>query len=149
MAIRTICVNEVTSVPSTFSSLVVCSNPTHTPTGAGDERRVALFNVALNTGTTPPTIAFSYSTNMEYSFTQGGTTFMDYCDVLGLSGSVTLASGVGTCCSLTPSITYTAAITGITTTSTMVEGTVNFAFTVGNLCSPTIIAVVDTTLLLL
>ena len=145
MAVRRICVNEVTSVPSTFSQLVVCSNPSHTPTGAGDENRVALFNVALNTGVTPPTIAFSYSTNMEYSWTQGGTTFMDYCDVLGQSGSLTLTSGVSTCCGFTPSVTYTAALTGITATSTMVEGMVNFAFTVSNLCSPTVICVDDTT----
>ena len=145
MAIRKICVNEVTSVPSTFSRLVFCPNPNYTPTGPGDESRVALFNVALNTGTTPPTIAFSYSSNMEYSFTQGGTTFMDYCDVLGLSGSVTLSSGVSTCCGFTPSVTYTSSITGITTTSTFVEGTVNFAFTVSNLCSPTVICVDDTT----
>ncbi len=145
MTIRQICVNLVSSAAATYSNVVTCTNPAHTPTGPGTDNHVVLFNVAANYGASPPTIAFSYSSNMEYTWTQAGSTFDAYCDVLGSSGSVTLPSGSGTCCGITPSITYSATIGSITTTSTMVQGTVSFAFTVTNLCSPTIICVDDTT----
>jgi hypothetical protein len=147
MAIRRICVNEVTTAAATVAQTVLCSSPAYTPVASGDECNVALFNLAVNLGTSPPTLSFSYSTNAEYQYLQNGTTFEDFCNVLNQSYTYALASGVTSCCGLSP--TATASIScnpsGITTTSTMVQCTVTFAFTVTNLCSSTIICVSDTT----
>lgn len=149
MAIRRLCVNEVTSVTSTFSQTVTCTTPAHTPVvGAGDECNVALYNVAANFGVTPPTLSFSFDVQFEYLYMNAGVTFNDYCNVLGNSGSITLPTGVTLCCGGTmPLVTSSASCNAaaITTTPTTVSGPVTLSFTVTNLCTQTIICVDDTT----
>ncbi len=149
MAIRRLCVNEVTTLTSTFSQTVTCTTPAHTPViGAGDECSVALYNVSINLGATPPTLSFSYDAQFEYQYLQSGVTFQDYCTVAGNSGSITLATGVTLCCGGTmPTVTSSPSCNAgaITTTSTSVSGPVTLSFTVTDLCSQTVICVDDTT----
>jgi len=148
MAIRRLCVQEVTTITESFTEEVICTNPDHTPIGAGDECRACLYNVALNLTTTPPTVAYSYDIQWEYLWDNNGTTFQDYCDVMGQSGSFTLPTSA-TACDCVDGATVTGSVTcvpgSITTTSTYVSGEMQFDFTVTNLCSQTIICVDDTT----
>ncbi|MBO8127813.1 MAG: hypothetical protein H0Z39_01225 [Peptococcaceae bacterium] len=141
--------DEVTTITSTLSETVTCTNPAYTPTGPGDECNIVLYNIGVNLGTTPPTLSFSYDAQFEYQYLhEGGATFCDFCDVFGRSGSITLPSGVTVCCGTTvPSVTYSALCNpgSITTTATSVSGPVTVSFTVTNLCSKTIICVDDTT----
>ncbi|MEW6573627.1 MAG: hypothetical protein AB1374_08355 [Bacillota bacterium] len=149
MAIRRLCVNEVTAITSTLSQTVTCTTPAHTPVvGAGDECNVAVYNVAANLGATPPTLAFSFDVQFEYKYMQSGVTFHDYCTVTGNSGSITLPTGVTLCCGGTmPAVSSSISCNpgAITTTSTSVSGPVTLSFTVTNLCTQTIICVDDTT----
>jgi hypothetical protein len=148
MTIRRLCVNEVTTISRTFSQTVTCTDPAHTPVvGAGDECSIALYNVSINLGTTPPTLSFSFDSQFEYQYLHAGVTFQDYCNVLGSSGSVTLPTGVTLCCGGTmPTVASSASCNAgaITTTSTSVSGPVTLAFTVTDLCSQTVICVDDT-----
>jgi len=144
MAITQICAEQVNAVEATFSATVTCGSPQFTPIGAGNNCRMAVYNVALNTGTSPATLAFSFDSEFEYQFMNQGVTFNDYCVVNGESGSVTLTEGLGLCgCGLTPTFqySYTCNAAAITTTPTMVQGPVSIAFTVTNLCSPTVFCV--------
>lgn len=140
MVVRKICVQEITSITDNFSATVTCTDPRHTPIGIGDDCHTRIYNTFLN----PPTLSFSYDAEFEYLYLQGTDTFHDYCIVTGLSGSLTLPGGPTVCCALTPAATAQISCTGVTTTSTYVQGQVSFTFTVSNLCSPTIICVLDT-----
>lgn len=147
MAIRVLCVQEVTTVIEDFSDTVTCTNPSFTPTGVGDECNVVVYNVAANLGLVPPTLSFSYDAQFEYVYEHIGATFNDFCNALGNSGSITLPTGTTLCCTATlPSITYSSVCDpgSITTTETMVTGDVTLSFTVSNLCAETIICVDDT-----
>ncbi|HIE12884.1 MAG TPA: hypothetical protein EYP63_05600 [Desulfotomaculum sp.] len=148
MAIRKLCVNEVTTIASTFAETVTCTDPAHTPVvGAGDECGVAVYNVTANLGATPPTLSFSYDAQFEYQYVQQGATFQDFCNVVGSSGSVTLPDSLTLCCGPTvPLVTSSATCdaSAITTTATSVSGPVTLSFTVTNLCTQTIICVDDT-----
>lgn len=147
VAIRQLCVNEITSVTATVSQTVTCTDPAFTPVGAGNECNVALYNVTVDLGATPPTLAFSYDVQFEYQYlTDGGVTFSDYCTVVELSGAVTLPGGTSVCCAETPAVTYSASCNpgSITTTPTSVSGSIDLSFSVSNLCVPTIICVEDT-----
>jgi len=145
MAIVQICAEQVTSVAQTYAATVTCGNPTYTPVGAGDECKMVVYNVALNTASSPMTLSFSFDVEFEYLFLNQGVSFGDYCVVPNQSGSVTLPdSGLEICnCGLTPTyqVAYTCNPGSITTTSTMVQGPVNLAFTVSNLCTPTVFCV--------
>lgn len=144
MAIRRICVNEVTDFTTQSTITVVCTNPTFTPIGAADEVFCALYNVSASFGT-PPTISFSYDVSIEYQYLNQGVTFEDYCQVTGGSGSVTLPDGATVCCgaaSVLSSITCNSA--NITTTPTSVSAAITVTFTLTNLCAQTIICVEDT-----
>ncbi|HAG07871.1 MAG: hypothetical protein XD69_0037 [Clostridia bacterium 62_21] len=148
MTIRRLCVDEITTVTDTFSQTVTCTNPGFTPIGPGDECNVLVYNTAVNLGTTPPTLSFSFDAQFEYQYEHLGATFLDYCNALGNSGSFTLPTGVTLCCGATvplvqSSVTCNAA--AITTTPTSVSGNVTLSFTVTNLCVQTIICVDDTT----
>jgi len=146
MAIRRLCVDEVTTVASSFTATATCTTPANTPVAAGDECAVAVYNIAVNFGATPPTLSFSYDAQFEYQFSHQGVTFQDYCNAMGNSGSITLPTGTTLCCSATvPSVTSSSSCGSITTTSTLVSGDITLAFTVDNLCTQTIICVDDTT----
>ena len=145
MAIVQICAEQVSSVSQTYAATVTCGNPQYAPVAAGHECQMAVYNVALNAGVSPMTLSFSFDTSFEYYYRDHGVTFADFCHVHEQSGSVTLPdSGLSLCdCGITP--TYQVAFTcnpgSITTTSTMVRGPVNMAFTVSNLCTPTVFCV--------
>lgn len=150
MAIRKLCVDEVTTITKSFSQTVTCTNPDHTPTAPGDECRVHVYNVGLNLGASPPTLAFSFDSQFEYKYHEANCgTFHDYCDVMGKSGSVTVPSGATICCdgSISPQIESSVDCNpgSITTTASSVSGSVSMSFTVTNLCTPTVICVDDTT----
>lgn len=147
MAIRRICVDEVTSSVVTFSETITCTEPSFTPvTGAGDECHAILDNVQLDFSTSPPTLSFSFGAQFEYAYRLDSSTFYDYCNVFNQSGSTNITSGTTNCCG-TPQIEYAINCdpANITTTETTVTGVVDFAFTVSNLCISTIICVDDTT----
>lgn len=147
MAIRRLCVNEVTAIVRTFSQTVTCTTPAFTPVGPGDECSIALYNVNTNLGAVPPTLSFSYDVQFEYQYSHAGATFQDYCNAMGNSGSVTLPTGVTVCCGTTMPLVTSSPSCGagaITTTPTSVAGPVSLSFTVTNLCTPTIICVDDT-----
>lgn len=145
MAIVKICAEEVSSVFQTYSATVTCSNPAYTPVGAGDHCNMVVYNVALHTNASPMTLSFSFDTELKYLFLNHGITFADYCVVNNQSGSVTLPdSGMSLCdCGITPTyqVAYTCNAGSITTTSTMVQTPINLAFTVSNLCTPTVFCV--------
>lgn len=150
MAIRKICVQEVTSFQETLATTVTCTTPAHTPIGAAfpSECNVSLFNVDFAIAPIP-TISFSYDTQLKYACHQSSATFEDFCNVLGASGSITFDSGI-TFCECPQAFTITSAITcnpaSITTTQSpnTVAGHVIFSFSLENLCALTIICVDDT-----
>jgi len=145
MAIIQICGEQVTSISETYGATVTCENPTYPPVGAGDECKMVVYNVALDTATSPMTLAFSYDVQFEYLYINQGTEFADYCTVNNQSGSIVLPSAeLEICnCGLTPTyeVSYNCNPGAITTTPTMVQGFVNLAFTVSNLCTPTLFSV--------
>lgn len=144
MAITQICAEQVNTVNTTFAATVTCSSPAFTPVAAGTDCQVSVYNVALNTATSPVTLAFSFDANFEYGYMDQGITFSDYCRVAGQTGSVTLTDGLSLCgCGLVPTFqySYTCNAAAITTTPTMVQGPISVAFTVSNLCSPTVFCV--------
>lgn len=145
MAIVQICADQVTSVAPAYAATVTCASPRFTPAAPGNECNMVVYNVALNTATSPLTLSFSFDTQYEYLFLLQGVTFADFCTVENLSGSVTLPdSGLGICeCGLTPTyqVSYTCNPGSIVTTPTMVQGPVSLAFTVSNLCTPTVFCV--------
>lgn len=149
MATRKICVDEVTTMTKSFSESITCTSPAHTPTSPGDEARVHLYNVGLDLEANPPNLSFSFDTQFEYHYDGNGATFSDYCTVTGQSGAVTLPEGISPCCdeAFPPEITSSATCSAdsITTTPSSVSGEVSLAFTVTNLCAPTIISIEDTT----
>lgn len=144
MAVQ-ICAEQVTSVSQSYAATVTCYNPSETPVGAGNECQMVVYNVALNTGSSPMTLSFSFDVEFQYLFLNHGVTFEDYCFVPNQSGSVSLPdSGLEICnCGLTPTyqVSYTCNPGSITTTATLVQGPVNLAFTVSNLCTPTVFCV--------
>ncbi|MDD3363427.1 MAG: hypothetical protein PHZ03_00440 [Syntrophomonas sp.] len=144
MAIVQICGEQVSTIEQTYAATVTCGDPTYTPVAAGDNCNMVVYNVALNTGTSPMTLSFSFDTELKYLFLNQGMTFADYCMVNAQSGAVTLPDGLEICnCGLTPTyqVAYTCNPGSITTTSTMVQGPVALAFTVSNLCTPTVFCV--------
>lgn len=147
MTIRRLCVQEVTTITESFTEAVTCTNPDHAPIGVGDECRTSLYNTTLNLTTAPPTVAFSFDVQWEYLWDNNGTTFQDFCDVMGQSGSFTLPSSATADCIDGATVTgsITCLLGSMTATSTYVSGEVQFDFTVTNLCSQTIICVDDTT----
>ncbi|MEJ6949876.1 hypothetical protein [Natronospora cellulosivora (SeqCode)] len=149
MAIRQICVSEVTNLTTDYAETITCTNPGHTPTAAGDDCNIHVYNVGLNLNTTPPTLSFSFDSQFQYKFHDDScATFNDYCNVMGSTGSITLPTGVTLCCdgAISPEIQASASCDAgqITTTETSVSGPVSLAFTITNLCAPTIICVEDT-----
>lgn len=145
MAIVKICAEEVSNVTQTYAATVTCSNPLFPPVAAGNQCNMVVYNVALHTSTSPMTLSFSFDTGLEYLFMNHGVTFADFCIVKDQSGAVTLPdSGLGLCdCGITPTyqVAYTCNPGAITTTSTMVQSPINLAFTVSNLCTPTVFCV--------
>lgn len=146
MAIRMLCVNEITTVTENFSATAVCVDPAHTPVvGPGTQCSSVFYNVALN----PPVLTFSFDAQFEYQYLNQGCTFMDFCDVFGMSGTIDIAAdGLTSCCGVTPSVSFiscTCDPLSITTTPTSVAGVIGTTFTITNLCVPTIICVDDTT----
>jgi len=148
MAVRRICVQEITDVVQTDAFTVTCTTPAHTPIGQASlsECNVALFNVAFTTNPVP-TVAFSYDAQFKYAFLQNGVTFEEFCNVFNQSRCLTFDSGVVDCdCTTAFTITSsgTCDASAITTTPTSVSGPVTFSFTLNNLCAETIICVDDT-----
>lgn len=144
MTIIQICAEEVSTQNPVYSATIVCNTPEHTPVGAGDECHISVYGVNLDTTSSPMTLSFSFNCEFEYQFLDHGVTFSDYCEVNGLSGSITLPSELTLCnCGLTPTYqySYSCDATAITTTPTMVQGPVTVAFTVTNLCVPTLVCV--------
>lgn len=150
MPIRKICVDEVTTINNTFSETVTCTEPNHTPTAAGDECNVHVYNMGLDLSSTPPSLSFSFDAQFGYQFHDSScATFNDFCNIMGNSGSVTLPAGATVCCDGDVPTDIEASAdcdsTNITTTPTSVSGPVSLSFTVTNLCTPTILCVEDTT----
>lgn len=149
MAVRRLCVQEITTINKSESITVTCTDPAHTPVGQAtpSECNCALYNVAF-TIDAYPTISFSYDVQLKYAYEQSGVTFEDFCDVVGRSGSMTFDEGV-TFCTCPQAFTLSSSVscdaTAITTTTTSVSGPVTFSFTLTNLCAQTIICVDDTT----
>jgi len=145
LAIVQLCAEQVSTVSQTYAATVTCGDPAYTPVAAGDHCNMVVYNVALNTGTSPMTLSFSFDTELKYLFLNHGVTFADYCVVNAQSGAVTLPdSTLEICnCGLTPTyqVAYTCNAGSITTTSTMVQTPINLAFTVSNLCTPTVFCV--------
>lgn len=145
MAIVQICTEQVSSVFQTYSATLTCSDPQYVPIGAGDHCNMVVYNVALHTDTSPMTLSFSFDTELKYLFMNHGITFADYCVINAQSGSVTLPDeGLGLCdCGITPTyqVAFTCNAGSITTTSTMVQTPINLAFTISNLCTPTVFCV--------
>ncbi|MBM7854295.1 hypothetical protein JOC37_000668 [Desulfohalotomaculum tongense] len=149
MAIRKICVQEITTLNQTDSFTVTCTTPAHTPVDSAHppECNVALFNVAFTTNPFP-TISFSYCTQLKYAYMEQGTTFESFCNINNQSRSITFDSDVNLCgCDEAFTMTYSATCNpnAITTTATSVSGPVTFSFTLNNLCAQTIICIDDTT----
>ncbi|MEN6328556.1 MAG: hypothetical protein ABFD18_20405 [Syntrophomonas sp.] len=139
-----ICAEQVATITTSYAATITCGSLTHTPVGPGSECRMSLYNVNLNTGSSPMTLSFSFNSQFEYQWLDHGVTFMDFAESNGDSGSVTLDSNLGLCgCGLTPTYVYsfTCNAAAITTTATMVQGPVSLSFTITNLCTPTLICV--------
>lgn len=144
MTVIQICAEQVSTLSATYAATITCDTPGHTPVGAGDECHISVYDVNLDTASSPMTLSFSFNCEFEYQYLDHGVTFCDYCYINGQSGSVTLTSGLTLCnCGLTPTYeySYSCDATAITTTSTMVQGPVSVAFTVTNLCAPTLVCV--------
>ena len=151
MALRRICVHELTNINKTDSFTATCTNPGHTPSGTSDtpECNIALYNVAFTTNPTP-TISFSYDAQFKYSYMQQGVTFDDFCFINNQSRLITFDSDITACDSGTAfTITSSASCdpAAITTTTTSVSAPLNFNFTLHNLCAQTILCIDDTTCL--
>ncbi|HUW64249.1 MAG TPA: hypothetical protein VMW83_06090 [Spirochaetia bacterium] len=146
MAIRQLCVNEMTSIVEKLSERVTCATPAFSPVGPGEHCTIALYNVTVNMAGVPPTLSFSFDTQFEYEYLNEGTKFRDFCTIVGKSGSLPLPLGLTACCGTTePQVTYSANCDprSITTTPTTVSGEINLSFTVHNLCAPTVVCVED------
>lgn len=150
MAVRQICVQEITTINRTDSFTVTCTTPVYTPAGPGvpPETNCRLYNVALDLEPVA-TISYSYDVQMKYAFLLGGSTMEQFCDVFGQSGSITFDSNVGLCnCPESGSMTYSIVCDPASVTTTQdpdtVSGLVNVSFTVQNLCAQTIICIQDT-----
>lgn len=144
MAIVKLCAEQLNTLNPTYAATVTCDSPAHTPVGAGDNCFISVYNVELDTASSPMTLSFSFNCSFEYEFIDHGVTFCDYCEVYGLSGSASLPSELRLCnCGLTPTYEYSYSCNAgaITTTSTMVQCPINLAFTVSNLCTPTVFCV--------
>jgi len=145
MAIVQICAEQVSSVSQAYAATVTCCHPHYKPVAAGNQCQMVVYNVALHTGTSPMTLSFSFATKFQYLFMYHGVTYADYCVVKNQSGAITLPdSGLSLCnCNLTPtySIAYTCNPGSITTSSNKVRGSVNFAVTISNLCTPTLFCI--------
>ncbi|RPF49893.1 hypothetical protein EDD75_0719 [Thermodesulfitimonas autotrophica] len=147
MAIRKLCVEEITTIGLNWTETLTCTNPAHTPVGPGDECNAHIYGVTVDLSTVPPTLSFTCDAQFEYQYLQDGATFQDYCNILSSQCSTQLPAGVHVCCGQTlPSVTYSVACSpgSITTTPTYVAGQLSYAFTIDNLCSYTIICVDDT-----
>ena len=150
MTIRKICVQEVTDFQETLATTVTCTTPAYTPIAQASpsECNVNLFNV--NFAIDPiPTISFSFDAQLKYAYSQSGTTFEDFCNVLGASESITFDSGISFCeCphafTITSSITCDSASITTTQSPNTVAGQVTFSFSLENLCALTMICVDDT-----
>jgi len=149
MTVRKLCAHEITSIVQSLTETVTCSTPAFTPVGPGNACNVALYNVNLNLGSTPPTLSFSFDAQLAYQFLNAGATFLDFCLIHGRSGSISLPPGITACCGgpLPPAVTFAAGCDArtITTTPTSVSADVTLSFTVSDLCAPTIICVEDAT----
>lgn len=150
MAVRKICVQEITTLNRTETFTVTCTTPSFTPIGLGSpsEANAVLYNAAF-TISPVPTISFSYDVQFKYAFLQNGGTFEEFCDVLSNSGALTFNTGVTSCdCqdafSITSSIATDPAAITTTQDPNTVSGPVTVSFTLNNLCAQTIICVEDT-----
>lgn len=149
MAVRRICVRELTTVTQTQTLTVTCASPSFTPTGTGNqpECNVNLYNVSFSVSPVP-TITFSYDAQFKYTYDLNGGSFEEFCNVLNQSGSIILDAGLGSC-TCSDAFTITSSVTcdptAITTTDTSVAAPVTFNFTLNDLCAETIICVDDTT----
>lgn len=152
MAVRRICVEEVTTVSQTDSITITCLNPPQTPVGQGtpSEQIVWIRNLAFNLEPLP-TISFSYDVQLKFAYHYQGNTMEAFCDVFDQSYSVTFDSNLTVCSGLTPSITYSVTYdpTAITTgqSPSSVTGYATISFTIDNLCAYTTICIEDTTCL--
>jgi len=148
MTVIKICAEQITTFNEQFSGTITCTDPACTPVvGAGNECNVAVYNVGIDLGVTPPVLCFSFDTQLEYVYTCHGATFHDFCNVLGSTTCMDLPEGVTMCCDLSPTWTYSATCDpgSITTTSDSVSGPVTISFTLDNLCVPTVICMDTTT----
>ncbi|MCL5289923.1 MAG: hypothetical protein M1489_02645, partial [Firmicutes bacterium] len=98
MAVRKLCVQEITTLNRTETFTVTCTTPAYTPTGLGNpsEANAVLYNVAFTVNPVP-TVSFSYDVQFKYAYSQNGGTFEEFCDVLGNSSAITFNTGVTTC----------------------------------------------------
>ncbi len=149
MALRKICVQEITNVTKTDAFTATCTSPANSPLSAANpsECNVALYNVAFTTDPIP-TISYSYDAQFKYSYMHQGVTFEDFCFINSQSRSITFDSDISSC-NCGTAFTMTASATcdpaAITTTPTSVSGPLTFNFTLNNLCAETIICIDDTT----
>ncbi|MFZ5898314.1 MAG: hypothetical protein ACOYU7_03885, partial [Bacillota bacterium] len=97
MAIRRICVDEVTTLSTTFSETITCTNPAFTPVGPGKVCNAVLYNVGVNLDSTPMTLSFSFDAQFEYEYEHAGSIFRDYCNSVGNSGFIALPGGTTLC----------------------------------------------------
>ncbi|MEA1961702.1 MAG: hypothetical protein U9N81_10630, partial [Bacillota bacterium] len=140
-----ICAEEITSIGLNFSPTLTCTSPAYTPIGAGTQGCVDVYNPAINWASSPPSLCFSYDASFEYEYmNQGGSTFLNFCEIKDNSTCLDLPSGVTLCaCGLDPTYTVccTCDPTSITTTPTLVIGELGISFTVTDLCVPTVFCV--------
>ena len=147
MAVKRICVNEITSVNISKAQDVTCcptcSMLNGTIVGVGDECE-AFF---VGTPTLSPDlsqISFTFLSNFEFIVRNHMGTISDYCftvtnETLPVPGNATI------CCGQSPLINSTISCApAYTFSNTCVTGTITKGFTIDNLCIPTIICV-DTT----
>ena len=145
MAVRRICVNELTTLLREYEETITCTNPNYPPVGAGNQCRIVVYNLDLDLEASTPSLSFSFDVQWEYEFEHLGVVFLDFCSAPGNSGSLTLPEGLTICCGLEPDIEVEPLCDagGITTTPTSVSGDIAIAFTINNLCFTTIICVDD------
>jgi hypothetical protein len=149
MALRKICVNEVTTINMSQNQNATSSSLQGTPVAVAPTCQTCIYNQNWNWGTTPPSITFSYDANIGYKYISvGGETFTDLAPAQGLTGSIILPTGSSTClCGGGP--TFTTAIScfpaSITYTATDVSISLVVGASVDGFCAPTFMCVDVTT----
>lgn len=144
MTLRKISVEEVSNIKVLKHGNVICNSPSHTPAYKGNHTQSVIYDCNYDFTVDPPEITFQYDVELEYLYSIHGTTFSDYCEAFGNTGTVALPSG-STLCDGTSTIiaSITAPVSSITTTPNSVSASFTANFTVTNLCTQTLICIND------